>query len=256
MLCEKFARLCVSAALLVGSISFAAPANADIIYSDTFTGTNGTALNGHVPDVTTGGASWTAESGFTLQNGTAATSAEAGASLPIVITSGSIYTLSADIDIPTGSSGHWLGMGFAAANYSRDENGGLTGLAQVGCDWMLQTDAGLVYASPGIGTGGIYQCNSVTTGVSHHYSTVLNTSITHWSATWYVDGSQVYQSTYGSNWPTGQYYVMLTCNNTLTSAGSYDNLTLSSTSVPEPSALSLLVVGVISLLAYAWRKRR
>ena len=57
MLCDKFARLCVFVALLVGSIWFPAPANANVIYSDTFTGTDGTALNGHVLDVTTGGAS-------------------------------------------------------------------------------------------------------------------------------------------------------------------------------------------------------
>ena len=113
MLCEKFARLCVSAALLVGTISFCCSAKADIIYSDTFTGTNGTALNGHVPNVTTAGASWTAMPALTLQSGTTATSGEAAASLPFVPTSGHVYTLSADVNVPAGTTTKWLGIGFA-----------------------------------------------------------------------------------------------------------------------------------------------
>lgn len=35
-----------------------------------------------------------------------------------------------------------------------------------------------------------------------------------------------------------------------------DNFTLTMTTVPEPSTVGLLVAGMVSLLAYAWRKRR
>ena len=104
---------------------------------------------------------------------------------------------------------------------------------------------------PGLGTTGIYQCNDVTTGITHHYSVVFNTTKTNWSATWLVDSGTAYQSTYSGS--VGIQNVMLYSNGT---PGSYDNFTLSYTSVPEPSALVLLALGVVGLLAYAWRRRK
>ena len=38
-------------------------------------------------------------------------------------------------------------------------------------------------------------------------------------------------------------------------AGGIDSINLTTSSVPEPSAIVLLAIGVIGLLAYAWRKR-
>lgn len=245
MLCEKFVRLCLSVAFLAGGTWFADPANADTIYYDTFTGTDGTALNSHVPDVTTGGASWGGDSIFSLQSGAAATSGvQDAAGLPFVPTSGHIYTLSADVNVPTGSTTKWLAIGFTNAWSS---------ITDAGYAWMLQRDNGEVFVSPGLGTTEIHQCDSVATGVVHHYSVVLDTTHANWSATWSVGGNTVYQSTYSDSGPAGIQYVMLMTNGTL---GSYDNVTLSYTSVPEPAAVALLATGVIGLLTYAWRRRR
>ncbi len=49
-----------------------------------------------------------------------------------------------------------------------------------------------------------------------------------------------------------------TTSSTALSAAEWDNISLSSStsSVPEPSAISLLVIGLFGLMAYAWRKRK
>ncbi len=41
-----------------------------------------------------------------------------------------------------------------------------------------------------------------------------------------------------------------------TPTGQFDNFSLTTGTVPEPSSLALLAAGLVSLLAYAWRKRK
>ena len=65
---------------------------------------------------------------------------------------------------------------------------------------------------PALAQTGFINSNDVTTGVTHHYSVVLDTTKTNWSATWLVDSGTVYQSTYSDSGAAGIQYVMLYSN--------------------------------------------
>ena len=86
-------------------------------------------------------------------------------------------------------------------------------------------------------------------------SIVLDTRASNWTASWYVGSGStpVYTHTYtnAEGNPTIGYIELEHAN---WSGGNVDNLTLSS--VPEPSAVVLLITGLVALLAYAWRRRR
>ena len=100
---QRSSQVCAFVAVFVAVILLASPVKADVIYSDTFGGADGTALADHTLNVTTGGNSWStnanAGQSWTLQSGAATMGAGsmAGAAwLPFAPTSGNVYTLVSD----------------------------------------------------------------------------------------------------------------------------------------------------------------
>jgi hypothetical protein len=240
--------------VIVGAM--AAQVEADILYNDTFTGSNGTPLNGHTPDITTGGASWAAFSGYTLQGNAAVDSAATpndvswdGAALPFIPDVGKVYTLSVDVTVPSGVTTNWVGFGFSKSHDLNND----------ACAWVLQRDNGETYITPGDGTNGITETGYLTAGTKHSYSVVLDTRAATWSAQMYADGSQLGSTL--TNWtntggsPGNPSITCLGIWSQNYTGGQFDNLTLSS-AIPEPSSLALLAMGIFGLLCYAWRKRK
>jgi hypothetical protein len=89
-------------------------ARAEVIYSDDFSGGSGTDLNGTTPDVTTGGATWTAAAVYkadgSFANGGVLT-------LPFTPVDGLIYTL--DVSIHFTSGNNWSPIGFGRSSTLR-----------------------------------------------------------------------------------------------------------------------------------------
>jgi len=82
-------------------------ARAETIYFDDFSGDAGTDLHGTTPDITTGGATWTAGSKFKADG--SFTSGDT-MTLPFVPVAGVVYTL--DCSISSMPSGSWNKFGF------------------------------------------------------------------------------------------------------------------------------------------------
>jgi len=124
---------------------------AETFYSDTFSGASGP-LNGRSPDTADAvGATWIAGAGWLTDGTEAATSAsgEYLAALPLTPVPGRVYSLSADIDDPTGG-GNWLTLGFtslATTNAIWPPNAGSVA-------WQLARDDGDASANQGfVGPG-------------------------------------------------------------------------------------------------------
>lgn len=234
-------KLLLATAALVG---FAAvSASAATIYSETFSDTG--ALDGSTPDVTSGGATWTASEW--QENGSTATIAtndsnsnDDSAFLAFTPTAGKIYTLSATMTVPTGGgTGGWVGLGFADTNTT-------TGSfwANDAAAWFLYRPDTNVDTFLGPGTNG--SLDEGNHAGSADFDIVLNTEGASWTAEWFINGGSVRTATFGTN-PTINY-VGFGRENGNTSA--IDNFSL--TAVPEPSAALLGGLGMLALL----RRRR
>lgn len=232
--------------LSLGILLAGAPlTRAATIYSETFS--NGTALiptdiNGSMPDVTTGGNTWTAsqwqENGST---GTIATStstiADHSAFLAFTPTAGNIYTLSATMTVPTGgATTGWAGLGFAETNTTTGSF-----FSNNAAPWLLYRPNTEAVSFLGLGTA-----NSASEGnyaTSAIFSIVLNTEATAWTAEWFINGTSVRAAeAYGTN-PTIDYVGFGRENGQNTAI---DNFSL--TVIPEPSAALLGGLGLLALL--------
>lgn len=247
------------AAFLGLVISFAT-APAATIYSETFSdGSVGTPslLDGSTPDVTTGGATWSAS--LWEENGSTAriTSAvdfgtDDSAFLPFTPGAGNVYTLSATATVPVGGSGSWVALGFADTNITSGQPFWANGTAP----WMLYRQSSEVTSfAESLGTApnndlGV-DTNNVIAGnyaTSADLTIVLDTTGTAWTAEWLVDGSPVRSETYGTN-PSINFVGFARENG---ESSDIDNFTL--TVIPEPSSVALLGLGGLALLRRRRRK--
>jgi hypothetical protein len=97
---------------VVACLSMGVQATAATLVYDSFTGADGTVLNGRTPDITIGGATWTGNGGI---SGNKADLGEADLFLPFTPAVNSVYTLSAELTAPA-ASGNWMGLSFEGAN--------------------------------------------------------------------------------------------------------------------------------------------
>jgi len=238
---------CVTVALL-GLAICVWPASATTIYYDTFTAADGTALNGHTPDVTTGDASWSSvDTGAVIYSDhlyTGYAAAASASTLPFTPESGKVYTLSMDIKP---QNYYDMFVGFS------DDGSGRYNLGY----WLyLNKDAGTttqLVTSPMRGVAGTDLGNVLSNSVFTNISFVLDTTAAVWKTQMYygTSSSPAYSYTYTGGNPTING---ITIWHDAYSDAQVDNLTLTAT--PEPTMAALLVTGLIGLLAYAWRKRR
>jgi hypothetical protein len=241
----------------------AGAASASTIYSDNFSGssTPGT-LNGAAPTVTTGSATWTADSLWSdsgyINSGS---SARLSAYLPFTPVAGHIYTLSAGLEVTketnpsdTVAGDYWFGLGFMTnASTTQGWDGGgaspwvLNGFyaPSSGVNSLVSTGPGL---SGGQGFGGI------TSGVNN-YSIVLDTVASTWTYNVYLTNSAHTNLLIGSS-----SAAPFSSNPVITDVGIQDGLgagnvsNFSLTVVPEPASLGLFAVGGLGLLLLNRRK--
>jgi hypothetical protein len=226
-------------------------AQATVIYSDTFDRTG--ALDGTVPSPTDQGTDTWAASDWTTAAGTANTADIGAALLPLDVTSGHIYSVSANLTVTSGS---WIGLGFAQSETTTDG-------FNVGNDegpWILlspPTGDGLD-AVPGPSADNIFSVG--TGGQGDLYKVVLNTEATDWVATFYDGTTKVGTYTYGvmgaSPNPTADSYVGFgVYAYTGATPASVSNFMVTAESTPEPTTWALLLLGA-SALIFVLRTRR
>lgn len=116
----------------------------EILYFDDFSGVGGD-LNGTVPDVSMGGASWVAGTRFDDNGIIPAATGNHGAWLPFDPVAGNIYNISADIDTTAGGQ-NWISLGFSGSATALPNNRAVD-VAVVGMGWFL------VRENRGSGTG-------------------------------------------------------------------------------------------------------
>lgn len=238
------------AVLVALGLAFCVSAKAGTIVYDSFTGADGTTVDGHTPDTTINGESWIGgdwrPQAAILSGGKAANGHDTGAYLSFTPTANNVYTLSAEMFAPA-SSGNWMSLAFDGAAEGWWDNG----VAST----VVAGSSGQVYSGDYGASGGLTPQFTVTPGSTHTYSVVLDTSKPNWTANWYLETSTTpwYSHTYTTN-PTINAISLYWYSD---AAGfTFDNLTLSSVPVPEPATIVLLIAGIVGLVAYAWRKRR
>jgi hypothetical protein len=217
----KYLNAAVLGALIL--IEGTSKVSAAVIYSQTFTGGTG-ALVSTTP--TTGAGTWT---GDNILNRNGLLEGGWGAvSLAFTPTSGLVYELTATIDR---TSGPWIGVGFLQSNslYGWYPNN----------PTALRTDGWQIWP----------QAANATLLTSNEVLVRLDTTGAQWTTSMYQGGAQI-----------GSTFTYLT-NPTITrvgfvSEGSEGTVSaFQLTSIPEPSAYSLFIGGVMSLLLVRrWRK--
>ena len=250
MLRQKFIRVGLVVVMLSAFAWCAASARANIIYQDTFAGTGD--LADHTLDTTTNGNTWTVSpsGSFTVQSGAKVNSGQATLPFTPPTAGGYIYTLSADVTIAPTTSTNWIALGFSrtVADSGVDSAGMYYNLV----DWTLVRDTGGTYTAIGPGTSTLMAAPDVTPGDLLHLSVILDTTAANWEATWHIGDGFERSYTYTSGKPDINYVTMVDTGPTAT----FTNFTLSAIQTPEPSALTLLGLGLLGLLAYAWRRRK
>jgi hypothetical protein len=218
-------------------------ANASTIIYDSFSRIG--VLNGSSPDITQNvGDQWVSlaspNDSLTATDGSILNIGNAGniykASLAFAPTNGSIYTLSADVNVTAGGT-DWVGLGFATDNntaYFSGVNG-----------WMLLSHSpnnndGYSQAFLA-GTNNIFANNSGYTSGSHNLSLTLNTISSQWSLSVSVDGNMIGTTSYATNPAISNIFIQKSPN----ALASFDNLIV--TQIPEPSSSGMLFLGLFVL---------
>ena len=220
-------------------------AKAAVIYSDSFTRTGD--LNGTAPDVAPGAETWTSTNWETTGTVSSASSNGAAGYLPFVPSAGTVYTLSADIDVTvTTHALHFYGIGFTTAIHANPFENPVPAYLYEGqsngWDAFAAANNG---AHPGNVGSGTAPAGAVT------YAIELDTTAAAWTAKFFVNGGEVASHTYVTN-PTINYVALGDWHaESGGNDGSLDNFTLSQ--IPEPGSLALLGLG--GLLIGARRRR-
>ena len=262
----------MTASIIVLAVSLACVASAHaetIIYQDDFNGLSGTSLSGTTPDVSLNGEKWSASTYNAAGSITTVVGAgNANAWLPFTLNntnSGAIYTLSADVNVATASK--WIALGFYGGSGTPAISGGsgatgnfLSGMNTVSMISFARAASGDTASAKGyLGpqntkvTWGPTSVSDTSTDMKN-VTIVLNTSTNLWSVAWYIDGISYGSAVYTSN--PSITYVGFGVGSTSGVSAAIDNFSLTSTVVPEPSAMGVLASGAFGILAYAWRKRK
>ena len=253
-------------AILAAIAFLAAPAAADVLYSDAFD--RGGALDGSAPNVrpatdqygAKADAVWTANSLWNTVSVAGAgnvaradnsTSSGVNASLPFTPEAGYLYNFSATVRAQNG----WGGYDYIALGFTSTASAG--GIYFIG----LGPSAWSVFHY-NVGTEENMAVVSYTTfqGIGHDAGPlaaelVLDTRGDDWTAQWFVNDNLVYEDSIGQ---TSTNYISFGLSARYGDEdnvqGYFDNVRLS-VAVPEPGAFIILAFGLIGLLAYAARKR-
>ncbi len=261
---SSISRGCSLAAAALASMAFvglAGTASASVIYQDNFSGSSNTPLNGAAPTTGPAGVTWVAGSGW-YDNGTE-TSSGAGNSnayLPYTVTAGQVYTLSAGLN-PDNVSGNWFGLGFISSTPSTGVSywfaGSGGGYLNAG-PWLLvtgtrgDTSGNEGNYNPGPGHSGGYTSFATTSGVQN-VAIVLNTTAANWTFQVFNNSSAVGPVvTLASN--PSIVGVALGDNGNPMANGTVSDFSLTTSAVPEPATLGLILVGGLGLLLIG-RKR-
>jgi len=229
----------------------AVPANAAtvLLYSDDFSGSSANPLDGTTPDTTTGTNTWIAHENWKADGSIAATSSgqDHNAFLAFTPTSGFIYTLSATLPQPSGSSGsgRWAAIGFTNATLgATTASNAFWDGANAATAWMLYRDSNNIAAFAGPGTAG--GSGNIAYSGTRTMTVVLDTTAAQWKVEWFVDATSIHEWTYTTN-PTISYVGLGRANGVGADFSSF-----SLTAIPEPSAALLGGLGLLALL----RRRR
>lgn len=248
--------------LLCATLCFAGTASAaTTLINDTFQAGSSTALNGSTPDTTTGGATWTALSSLTYTGGTltipssvTAETAYLNLGANYFSSNPGTYTLSMTLNIPTGSSTSWVGLGFFEPTIASSSNA--TNNAGAPLFFLRQNGAYVIQSLTATANGGTaltaLSGSGATNGQDNTLQLVLNTSAASWTLDGYLNGTQLDLNgasagltyTYGTN-PTSIQYVGFGSSiggNAFSATVTDFSLT---TSVPEPASLALLLLGMV-----------
>ncbi|MEZ5302010.1 MAG: PEP-CTERM sorting domain-containing protein [Verrucomicrobiales bacterium] len=251
-------------ALAMALVSSAA-APCAVIFSDDFSGTGGTDLNGSLPDVTTGGAAWVAAPVFN-QDGEI-DPGPGSATLAFTPANGLIYTL--DVSMTglvysgSGNTADWLAIGFSEGqSTAADTNSRFITTTVIGKIWMLSrgdqatgdNQAFLGSATSGTANG-IPWAGGPGIGGDFDLRLVLDTTggAGSWTATWFAkrpaDASFTEVRATAPLLNENINSVGIASSN-----GGVDGRVtrFSLTSVPEPSAAALIGIAAIALY---WRRR-
>ena len=227
-------------------------ASASTIYSDSFSGSSTTALNGAAPTVDNGtSATWTADAVWKA-NGSADESSSGSygnAFLSFTPTAGHIYTLTEGVNATANSPGKtnsWIGLGFVSSEALGSpfyNNAGPFIL-----DYVPNSGASVVrYSGPGLTNGTNYAYPA--TGVQN-LQMVLDTGGASWTVQFSDNGT-----------PLGSMYTYL-ANPTIgavgfgtsNASGQVSNFSLTDVAVPEPATLGLVAIGGMGLLLVKRRR--
>ncbi len=230
-------------AAIAGLLLAAAPAGADIIYSESFGGSDTNALSGTSPDIRPGAETWMAVNWS--ETGKLNVFADSNAFLPFTPEAGKLYTLTATLDPKTAGIGtsHWLALGFAQSNntgvdfWASPNNSG---------PWVLfrQEDAAATvigtYTGPGTTGSQAHDLNPDKVGAVV-FTIELDTTAANWTADWYEDGNLLRSHTFITN-PTIHYVGF----GGVEATGIIDDFSL--VVIPEPSTLALVGLCGLTLL--------
>lgn len=251
----------LSAAMIAATSAFAST----IIYSDDFSGSAATNLNGLAPDVRSGtdggsaSATWTSyQTNFHadgsvagVNTGTAGQAIEAY--LPFTPNTGNIYTLTIDLNPGNSASVNWMAVGFTN-NLATTNSFSYGGNAS----WVIYSQRGDGSAkssgNTNFSTGATFGSN---TGVSDpmRVTITLDTTAALWSTT-YSTFNLTTSTIVGSSsfaYTTNPSITGIFIGSLLTT-GTVDNLQLSVAAIPEPSSFAFLAGGMALVLAGCSRR--
>lgn len=223
-------------AVFVAGLLAAGLAQATLIFQDTFS-TNG-ALKGRA--VETGTGTWIADATLMTSNGAALPGATANGKdglLAFTPETGKIYTLSADVNVISGST--YVGIGFAS-NTNGTPNGSeyFHALIDTLSPWINMQTNRIVGTMTGPAGGGLTQFSGK--GTNGTVKVVLDTTGANWVSTWYFNNTALRTNTFSGT--LGINYVGFGTGGSVNTT--VDNFKLEM--IPEPATLGLFgVVGSV-----------
>ncbi len=242
----------VAFALAFACATVTKPTLATTIYSDNFSGSGSTDLNGQAPNVRPGSETWTAATLWKANGaGGPTTTNSANSFLPFVPTAGNLYRLSATLAQPTtteSATTSWAGLGFTASD---DTATTLWNGPNNASPWILYRVNGEVVTFFGSATAPGSSASEGTFSGVQTLAIELDTRPAAWTAEWFVGGTSVRSYTFPSNPTVTNVGFGLTEGLNLNVAGDFDEFSL--VIVPEPSSLATLSAGGGGLVVL-WRR--